>query len=70
MPLSGQTGSLFGDNLRSVDTDGRAFKEMVYLMWLARRMYLEIRGGGAQEDVAFRPGDVVQVVQEPLWLRM
>lgn len=61
VPLSGRAGAHLGDSLRDVDTDCRAFMEMVYLMWLARRMHLDMRGAGAQEDVAFCPGDVVQV---------
>lgn len=61
VPLSGQAGAHLGDNLCNVAVDCKAFKEMIYLMWLARRLHLEIRGAGAQEDVAFRPGDTVQV---------
>jgi hypothetical protein len=61
LALSGASSTRLGDGLRDVDVTSRAFKEMVYLIWLARRLYLDMRGAGAQEDVAFRPGDVVQV---------
>lgn len=61
LPLDAQAGDHLGDNPRYVAVDCTAFKEMVYLMWLARRLHLDIRGTGVQKDVAFRAGVMVQV---------
>ena len=59
MPLTGDGSS--HNSLHDVDTDSMAFKEFVYLMWLARRQFFQLKGYGAQQGLAFRPGDVVQV---------
>ncbi len=59
--LSGDSSTHNGDNLHDVDTDSTAFKELAYLIWLARRQYLRVRGLGAQKDLVFRPCSVVQV---------
>ena len=47
-------------DVRTVQQDAHGFKELVYVMWLAWKRHLEMRAEGLQEELTFRPGDVLK----------
>ena len=61
LPLSGPATPQHVDAVRDVDVDSAGFREFVYLIWLGRRLHLDVRASGQQVDVAFRPGDIIKV---------
>ena len=61
LPLCGPASSSSVDALRDVDTNSPAFTEFVYLIWLGRRVHMQMRAQGQQGDVAFRPDDLIKV---------